>query len=332
MAFEIINIPANQWTFITDISVDFQVTGNREVYWKYSEIEPIGIPPSGEAAFYAINTQVYTTNKDNGCVWVYSRSPINVVIGPKTVSNTRNISKYGAKLTAPLNQILASTTVAVATIKDSYDIIVVNASGISVGDYIILFSQVIDNVYFGFVQAIVGNTLTVNVPITDVFPIGSNVDATTIFMNVAGSKVSPQIYRLRGPGGVQNLDDIVIGNRFMWQMITENPINFQNFGDLPALTNGFVIRELSEGQERHIFTVQTNADVAELAYDFRVLEATNPAQGVNGFVARLTFGGDEKIGSAIEMSPVEDIIATVQDDLSTIVLFTITPQGYFLRP
>jgi hypothetical protein len=333
MAYEVINVKAATWTQIGNgNSIDFQLLGDREAYWKYADEQPTGRPPNDEPANYVLNSQIYNSSREFGSVWVYSIKATNFAVNQKTIYNTRNFSKYSPKSLIPLNQKITEKAVAVQTVKNDYFITLNNVTDISIGDYLIMFNADIDNAFYGFVQAIVGNTIEVNVPINDNFPIGSQVDIATIFLNVAGSKVSQEIFLRRG-GSAGNLGDDLIGSRFMIQCITEGQINFQNFGDIVGgLANGLVFRERDEnGKERHLFTVQTNGDLSEIAYDFRPFEASNPAQGVNGFVARLSFGGTSKIGSTIRMSSDGDIVATVQDDLSSLVSLTVTPEGYFLR-
>lgn len=42
-----------------------------------------------------------------------------------------------------------------------------------------------------------------------------------------------------------------------------------------------------------ITTPKDNAEIAGIMYDWNPFAATNPAQGTDGFVARLTFGSEQ---------------------------------------
>jgi hypothetical protein len=323
-----LTIPKKTWTKITEgEAIEFQVLNGKVVYWKYSETQPAAVPYVDEPAFHAVQKIVYQSTKEFGNVWVYSADVAFVAVGEKPIINTRNFSKYCQKSLIPMNRIVFSTLTAAVTSIDSKTIVVDDATGIIVGHFVIMFNATLGTAYYGTVLNIATNTLTMDTPINDVYPVGSNVDATVTNMAVDGS-VTPVKFRRRG-AGITNLTKTLIISRLMFQMFTDTVPNFDTFGDIARLENGVVMREIN-GSITHIFNIKSNADLASLTFDYNVYQATNPAQGEDGLTARLSFGGDSKIGAAIELKSTEDLEIIIQDDLSDIVIFKIIAEGYFL--
>lgn len=58
-------------------------------------------------------------------------------------------------------------------------------------------------------------------------------------------------------------------------------------------------------------------------------DATNPAQGVYGFLTRFNFSGQENLGVVIRLEENEALELVVQDDLTDLVDFKIMVQGHF---
>jgi len=327
MAYEVVNIKAGTWVQLGDgFSIDFQLLGDREAYWKYSRVQPVGTPPNNISANYVINGKIYHSSREFGSVWVWSTANCNFVINHKTIYNTRNFSKYSPKSLLPFNQIQATTTVAIETIKDTYDITVVDATGFVVGHRLTMFNNDINNAFYGYIQNIAGNVLTLNAPINDNYPVGSQVDDQIINMGVLGSKGNPEYFIRRG-SSPNNLKRSMVLSRFMINIETQDDPDLNGFGDLPALGNGVVFREVDQnGKERHIMTLRSNLELRALAFDFEFFLGKTP----RGLSARLSFGGEEKIGAAFELKPDSDIKITIQDDLSGLLQFIVIPEGYFL--
>ena len=65
-----------------------------------------------------------------------------------------------------------------------------------------------------------------------------------------------------------------------------------------------------------------------MGYDWTPYLATNPQQGQDGFLFRLTFAGMNKLGVAIRLNPGEDLQFLVQDDLSGITVLEVTAEGH----
>ena len=65
-------------------------------------------------------------------------------------------------------------------------------------------------------------------------------------------------------------------------------------------------------------------------YDLNIYEAAK--QGANGFIARLTFAGQDKMGVAIRLAINEDMEIIVQDDLSSLLKLTVVAEGSIVQP
>lgn len=254
----------------------------------------------------------------------------NINIGGRSVNPDGSIrvtpySKSDPLLIDYLNKIEVSTTTTVLTVKGAYTITVANATGIVAGKYIYLYNATQGFLYFGTVLSVATNTLTMDNPINEVFNIGSNVDSAIINMNVNGS-VTPQSFRLRGEGS-DNLFLSFVVNRILIYMETTNPVSLDLFGDLTALTKGCVLRVVNT-RTNLITNLKNNGNISAVAYDTQYFSAANPVLGKNGLVGRLTFGGNEKIGSCIKLSRTEDLEILIQDDLTGLEKFFIITEGY----
>lgn len=172
-----------------------------------------------------------------------------------------------------------------------------------------------DNRFYTGVQvgAIAGSVVTLDSPLDFAFPAGARIVNGTTNMAVDGSSTT-QIFSLRaGDPGIPLVVDIT---RMIFSCITTSAVDLSKFANFTALANGLVLRRV-DGTYQNIFNVKTNQDIAGIMYDWQPYAATNPQQGVDGFAARLTFGGQSKVGVVLRLGPGEDLQLLVQDDLAT---------------
>jgi len=230
------------------------------------------------------------------------------------------------------NEIQNTTTLIAPTVKDTYTITVANTTGFIDGRYIILSNPDIKN--FGFftqVGAPVGNVITVDTPIDIVYPIGSVADATITNMNVNGS-VTPRVFGLRGAPVPESDVDVTLDiTRIIFHCQTDGSVDLTKFGDIAeGITRGLVLRR-RDGIITNLFNVKTNGEIAGLMFDISVSAANNPQQGVNGFMARLTFAGQSKMGVTVRLPGGEDLEFLVQDDLESITLLEVIAEGHVVE-
>lgn len=236
-------------------------------------------------------------------------------------------------LIAKFNEVQNSTTLSVAAVKGSYEITVTATTGFVAGRYIILFDPDSENFsFYTQIGAVAGNVVTLDTPVDFAYPIGTFVDAAITNMNVDGSG-TPRVFGLRGTGAPPGVDITADVTRIIFQCTTTTAVSLPLFGNLAALTNGLVLRR-RDGTLQNIFNVKTNGDLAGIMFDFAVTATLNPVQGRDGFVCRLSFGGQSKIGVVIRLPIGEDLEFLVQDNLAAgpldITLLEVVAEGHIV--
>jgi hypothetical protein len=230
---------------------------------------------------------------------------------------------------AKFNQVQESTTLAVAAVKNAYTITLTDGTGLVNGRYIILFHPASERYSVFTVVSFVGAVVTLDTPVDFAYPIGTFVDIAITNLNVDGSG-TPEFFGLRGTGAPPGIDISVDVTRILFHCITNTAVDLSKFGDIVGgLTRGLVLRSRN-GDIRNIFNVKTNGEIAGIMLDWIPYAASNPIQGVDGFTARLTFNGDDKMGITQRLPIGEDLELIIQDDLTGLVLFEIVAEGHIV--
>lgn len=228
-------------------------------------------------------------------------------------------------LIAPLHQKTNTTALSVITAVDDYSMTIDSTTGFIDDTFIGLSCPDCNEVWFGRqVGAPVGNVISFDRPMDYAFTVGSVVTANITNMNVNGS-VTPQIFSLRDgiDPGVNLTADVV---RIMFLMTTDTGVDLLKFGDIAELTMGVTLRHV-DGEYHSIVTIKSNGELAGIAYDLEMYASTNPQQGSDGLTARLTFGGQSKMGVVVRVSPDEDLQCIINDDLTDLARFVIIAEG-----
>ena len=235
---------------------------------------------------------------------------------------------YAPAIIAHFNQVTNSTTLSVAAVQFAYTITVTDTTGFVDDKYIVLF-DVVSNRFSTFHQigAPAGNVITLDTQIDFAYPIGTFVDSSIVNMNVDGS-VTPQIFGLRGLGVAPGVSLAFDLTRIIFYCITDTAVNLVKFGDLAALTRGLCLRERTTGATYNIFNVKSNGEIAGIMLDWYPYASGLGSQAVNGFSARLTFNGDEKLGVVKRLRPGEDLEFIIQDDLTDIISLQVVAEGH----
>jgi len=227
------------------------------------------------------------------------------------------------------NKIAQSTTLkSDRAIGDTF-VTVIDTLGANLNRYVIVFNpDLLRFSKFNILSFGVSDTLFLDAPLDVAYESGSYVDLTSTNLAVDGSAAT-QTFGVRGvsPSPVGISVDIT---RIIFNCQTASAVNLAKFADLAALTNGLVLRK-RDGRYFNIFNVKTNGDLAAIAYDWTPHAATNPQQGQDGFVLRLTFAGQNKIGVTVRLLPGEDLEFLVQDDLSGITLLEVVAEGHVVE-
>lgn len=201
-------------------------------------------------------------------------------------------------------------------------ITVASAAGLVAGTSYLGIFDPSGRYYFGTVLSILGNVLTMDTPLDFAFPIGSNVVELSNKLNVNATLSSPRVFELRGAA-----QGIVIDvTRILIAIGTATPPAIDEFGDLPALTNGIVLRKRSNGSYQNIWNIKTNLGFAAVAYD--VQDFSSVGTGGDGLIVRYTFAGQDKHGVAVRLGVNEALELVVQDALSGLLRFNIIGEGH----
>ena len=235
--------------------------------------------------------------------------------------------------TAPIivkfNNVTNQTTLSAEALKGSYDIVVTSATGISVGSYMIIFDTISVRYLTAYATAVVGTTITLDSPLDSTYPAGAAVDVSITNMNVDGS-VTPQVFGIRGTGTPTGIEATVDITTLIFHCITASAVDLTTFGDITKLTKGLVFRRRN-GVTQNVFNVKDNGELAGIMYDWTPLVASILSQGVNGFIGRLTFAGQNEIGVALRLPLGDDIEFLIQDDLTGITILEVMAEGHVVE-
>jgi hypothetical protein len=225
----------------------------------------------------------------------------------------------------PMAQLLGSTSLSIAAVVDESEITLDSVVGVSAGNHVRIIDTDNDWFYFGTILSLTGSVAALDTPLDHNYSEGSEVTYSNTNMAVDGS-TTPVSFLLRtGSPSISTEIDIT---RIVIICQCESAVSLNTFGDISGgLTKGLVFRE-SNGVKNNILNIKTNADLVGVAYDFTVFEATNPAQGIDGFSFRLTFAGQEKMGVVIRVTATGQLEMIVQDDLSSLVSLYCTLEGH----
>ena len=227
---------------------------------------------------------------------------------------------------------LESQTVTTAPIaKDDLIVPVADVGTAIIGDDLTIFD--INSLRFTQFRIIAINALNITIDgLMDFdYPVGSFVDIGNSNLAVNGA-VTPVIFGIRNPPeapplGIKLSFDVT---RIIFSCITDTAVDLIKFGDLAALTNGLMLRS-TDGECYNIFNIKSNGGLANICYDFDVSAATNPNQGQDGFSARLTFAGQNKMGVVVRLKVGEDLQLVVRDNLTGLQDLSVIAEGHIVE-
>lgn len=229
-----------------------------------------------------------------------------------------------------VNQMLDSTSYSLASspVIGSYELELNTVSGLSLGDKITFLEQNgMPQVYFGQIQGISGNTITLNdqVPYSFV-PINTTVFTFENDITVDGSS-TPVVY------GLTNVFDEALDiTRVIFKCTDNVEMHDGLFCGEDQLTRGVLFRKYtSDGYYINYWNVRSNAKWGLLAFDTSYDTNGKPPDDTYGFGSRLTYGGQSKHGVVIRLEPNERIELVIQDDLTSISGASLMVEGHFVQ-
>lgn len=246
---------------------------------------------------------------------------MQVVVGDQT---SRPLDLY-------FDRYQTDTTFAADAALFDQSISVTDATGFVVGRLLTMISNATGVAVAGsqaFITSVVGTTIGLDRPLDNPFYAGDYIQVSDIDMAVDGS-VTPQKFTLKKPQASPDIGGEFDITRIMIQMLTTTAPDFGDFGDITALTKGVLFRHTNQIATNY-WNIKKNGDIALIAYDMTVYDSSNPALGVYGLAARITYAGQEKHGVALRIREDEDLEFIIQDDLTDLVSFTVMAQGHLV--
>jgi len=262
-----------------------------------------GTPYASKAAFVTALDSICNSSGNSGST-------------PGSSQDVNIQDQHTPSLIVKFNQVLNSTETVDAVAIGDTSVVLDDVSDVAVGRYLVFFNPTAVRFMTATVISIAATpTFEIDTPFDFAYPAGSFVDVANTNMNVDGS-TTPVVFGLRGTGsppGVELTADIT---RIIFSAITTSAVDLSKFANFAKLLRGVVLRK-RDGTYENVLNVKSNRELAGIMYDWTPFAATNPQQGVDGFVARLTFGGQSKVGVVKRITLGEDLEIIIQDDLST---------------
>jgi len=227
--------------------------------------------------------------------------------------------------------VLEETTTTTAPVAiDDYVIPVTSVTGIVAGKFLSVFDPNSLRFTNFVVVSVTDLNVTVDRPIDFPYPTGSYMDVGDTDMAVNGA-VTPVVFGIRNNAGAippPGLELSVDITRIIIQCITATSTDYDLFGDIAALTNGIMLRNRN-GETFNIFNTKTTGELAGIMYDLTVYDVK---QGTDGFIGRLTFAGQSKMGAVQRLAINEDLELIVQDNLTGLTKLEIVAEGSVVIP
>lgn len=216
-----------------------------------------------------------------------------------------------------------STTLAVDAAAQATSITVTSAVGFAVGDFLHIQNGTIETTH-PQITAIVGAVFTLDRPLDNPYSIGDTVQKTLQTMNVVGTLASPQSFKVQPYS-----TDVWHLTRILIEMTHGTAGDNGLFGDLPALTNGVLLRRYdgTSGLYNTFTNWKTNSDIVTDMYDV-TYSSRSGGGGSYGTNARGTF---TNAGAVVRLDAAagDFLEILVQDNLSALASFRVKAQGHY---
>jgi hypothetical protein len=315
--------------YYEDLPFVYSIPQNLIAFKKQSETETLVVI---DGLDQPIKRQIVLTNSIVGIAGEpYSDNFEGLIQGLNEGTDVNVSDQHTPVVIVPFNQPHGTTLTTAAASIDTKTFTVADTTDMTIGDLFTVWN--VSAVRFSNFRIlnIVGSVITVDSLIDFDYPSGSFAAAGHTNITDDGS-ITPSIYGLRGIAPVgQGLPLEFDVTRIIFVSRTDTAVDLAKFCDIPALTNGLLMR-VKNGLTFNVFNIKSNAGIGAIAYDLTVHDAQNLNQGQHGLVARLTFAGQSKIGVAIRLKAGEDLQVINQDDLTDIAEFSIIAEGHVVDP
>lgn len=217
-----------------------------------------------------------------------------------------------------------STTLAAAAAVNDYQVTVSDTTGFTLNDYIRLDTSFVEPTHLKIV-GVAGNVLTLDRRLDKAHIVGDEVRKVIIDMALSGQPVgtlaAPQKYIEGPPSG-----EIWHITRLLFTMVHGTAGDLGLFGNLPALTNGVLLRTKVGSQYGTLTNWKTNADIKTDMFDVH-FDVRSGGQGSYGTSGRGTFA---ETGAVLRLngSQGDQFEVYIQDDIRALGFFAMKIQGH----
>ena len=196
---------------------------------------------------------------------------------------------------------------------------VASSTGFTVGDLVRISNGTVKERSHFHIVAVAGNAIGLDRPVDNDFSIGDDLTEIQINMNRSGTRTSPLSFKL-----IPSSDERFQITRIMITMTDKTAPDDSKFGGMAALTNGVVLRVISDGEVRTLTHWKSNGDLKDDMYD--VTYADPSPAGDYGIAGRWTFTRAEFVVD-IDGANGDYLELLVQDNLTLLNDFEIKCQG-----
>lgn len=311
-----------------------------QIFYAFSATQP---ELASEVRHILPNREHRKFEKPDADLWILATEEGQAVVVTEE-ANTTEITDRGSAgdavfiqdqttgiLDVPFLRTLSTPTLAANTIVNDRDIQLSPGHGLTVGNIgeIIELADSTNGSFFTQCQItdVTGDIIELECPVNRIYTTTESLVAhSSQDMNVDGS-TTPVIFSIL-PFALQKGDMV----RCIPEFRGANPMDFETFGDLPALANGIVMRvNNGDGTYRNLYNFKDNGDVIKQCFDHDFF--TNIGNNSRAMVARLTWGGQSKRGVVIRLEGdiFESLEIVVQDNLTGMTRHHWTGNGSELQ-
>lgn len=226
-----------------------------------------------------------------------------------------------------------STTTTGTVAIDDYVFPLTSVTGVTGGKYLSVFDPTSVRFSIFFVVSVTDLNVTVDRPIDFAYPSGSYVDISEVDLAQDGDP-TPIVAGLRNNAGAEPPPGIALTmdvTRIMFFCLAAGACDLATFANITALTNGITVRK-RDGEYHNIMNAKSNGELGSIMYDFTIHDADTPVQGQDGFLGRLTFGGQSKMGVVQRIAINEDLEVIIADDIAAVTTLHIIAEGSIVQP
>jgi hypothetical protein len=223
-----------------------------------------------------------------------------------------------------IQEVKAGLSLAVDSVADSRDIVLTAGHGMvtgvfpagDVGTVLEIGSTVTGRFVQAKVLAVVGDTISINQLVGDVFPAGSPVNTGNRNLALADGSGTPVVFRVE-PSPVQEGDI----TRIVIAIIGPSAMDFSGFGSDTPLPVGILFRvRRGDGSFKNLRTVDRNLEGSLWGFDNSVF-VPKTGNTAHGIAFRVTFAGQDKHGVTARLDGAlgvgEQLEAVVLDNMIT---------------